>query len=86
VKGGRGGAHNCRQVLTPPPHQLPLLLLLPALSENNSIVLLNIRANQLTGPATAVEDCGNLVQLDISKCPGAGLWQLGSLAHDTAVV
>lgn len=36
-------------------------------SENNSIVLLNLRANQLTGPATAVEGCGNLVQLDVSE-------------------
>jgi hypothetical protein len=54
------------------PHVLPLLpvapqqLLLLAPAEDSKLLVLNLRANQLSGNATTVESCGNLVSLDVS--------------------
>jgi hypothetical protein len=35
-------------------------------ADNSTLILLNVRNNKLSGRATPVESCGNLVQLDIS--------------------
>lgn len=36
-------------------------------ADNSTLLLLNVRGNQLEGDAQSVESCGNLVQLDISQ-------------------
>jgi hypothetical protein len=53
------------------PHVLPLplaalQLLLLDLTDDSKLLVLNLRANQLSGNATVVESCGSLVSLDIS--------------------
>lgn len=66
-------------------------VVLPA--DNRRLVLINIRANSLEGPAQVLERCDALVQLDISQnrwsgqCPGrntcglAVLWMATALVH-----
>lgn len=52
-----------------------ITLLLPlhvVFAENSTLLLLNVRGNQLQGDAGAVQSCGNLVQLDISQNHFAG--------------
>jgi hypothetical protein len=51
-------------VLSLRPLALQLLLLAP--TDDSKLLVLNLRANQLSGNATVVESCGSLVSLDVS--------------------
>lgn len=37
------------------------------LTDNSSLLVLNLRGNKMEGPAKVVENCKGLVQLDISS-------------------